>query len=164
MERPQKSAHLQDEKNFLGDLQNRTLPAVSFIKPLGPDNEHPGYATLLAASSTSPRSSMRSPRARIGKTPRSSSPTTKTADVTITSHRPDRSTVGDRIRVPTIIISPWARRHFVDHTQYETISILAFIEKRGTSKPLNARDAGASAHQRLRFHAAGPNLAFDPIH
>ncbi len=23
------------------------LPAVSFVKPLGPDNEHPGYAALL---------------------------------------------------------------------------------------------------------------------
>ena len=26
----------------------RRLPAVSFIKPLGVDNEHPGYASLLA--------------------------------------------------------------------------------------------------------------------
>ncbi len=24
------------------------LPSVSFIKPLGADNEHPGYASLLA--------------------------------------------------------------------------------------------------------------------
>jgi phospholipase C len=39
-------AHLQDEQNFLSDLANGTLPAVSFIKPLGPDNEHPGYAAL----------------------------------------------------------------------------------------------------------------------
>src|SRR5207244_13404006 len=37
-----KAAHLQDEKNFFNDLKNGGLPAVSFIKPLGPDNEHPG--------------------------------------------------------------------------------------------------------------------------
>src|SRR5262249_30599807 len=40
-------AHLQDETNFFQDLANGKLPAVSFIKPLGPDNEHPGYASLL---------------------------------------------------------------------------------------------------------------------
>src|SRR5262249_18191128 len=40
-------AHLQDEQVFFSDLVNGMLPAVSFIKPLGPDNEHPGYANLL---------------------------------------------------------------------------------------------------------------------
>jgi phospholipase C len=33
-------AHLQDETRFFTDLQNNTLPAVTFVKPLGPDNEH----------------------------------------------------------------------------------------------------------------------------
>jgi len=41
------AAHLQDENNFFQDLKHERLPAVSFIKPLGPDNEHPGYAGLL---------------------------------------------------------------------------------------------------------------------
>jgi acid phosphatase len=41
------AAHLQDENDFFLDLQNNTLPAVSFMKPLGPNNEHPGYADLL---------------------------------------------------------------------------------------------------------------------
>src|SRR5262249_1567288 len=40
-------AHLQDEQNFYNDLGSGNLPEVSFIKPLGPDNEHPGYASLL---------------------------------------------------------------------------------------------------------------------
>src|SRR5262249_29702756 len=40
-------AHLQDETNFFNDLANGNLPGVSFIKPLGPDNEHPGYASLI---------------------------------------------------------------------------------------------------------------------
>ena len=41
-----KAAHLQDETNFLADLHNNALPSVSFIKPLGEDNEHPGYSAL----------------------------------------------------------------------------------------------------------------------
>src|SRR5215813_13850184 len=37
------SSHLQDESQFLVDLQNNSLPAVVFVKPAGRDNEHPGY-------------------------------------------------------------------------------------------------------------------------
>ncbi|MEP2578690.1 MAG: alkaline phosphatase family protein, partial [Roseibium sp.] len=33
-------------------------------------------------------------------------------------------------RIPTVIISPFARKGFVDHTTYDTTSILAFISKR----------------------------------
>ena len=44
---PVSAAHLQDENDFLLDLSAAHLPAVVFIKALGPDNEHPGYAGLL---------------------------------------------------------------------------------------------------------------------
>ena len=41
------NARLQDEQTFFADLNSGKLPSVCFIKPLGPDNEHPGYAALL---------------------------------------------------------------------------------------------------------------------
>jgi phospholipase C len=37
---------------------------------------------------------------------------------------------GPGLRVPTLIISPFARRGFVDHTFYDTTSILKMIETR----------------------------------
>ncbi|MEQ8696244.1 MAG: alkaline phosphatase family protein, partial [Bauldia litoralis] len=37
---------------------------------------------------------------------------------------------GPGSRIPTVIISPFARKGFVDHTTYDTTSILAFISKR----------------------------------
>jgi phospholipase C len=46
--------------------------------------------------------------------------------------------------VPGIIISPFARRSYVDHTQYETVSILSFIEKRWHLSPLADRDRNAN--------------------
>ena len=52
--------------------------------------------------------------------------------------------------MPTIVISPWAKQHFVDHTQYETVSILAFIEKRWGLATLTSRDA---AQADLSTHA-----------
>jgi phospholipase C len=44
---PVSAAHLQDENMFFADLTNESLLSVVFIKPLGPNNEHPGYASLL---------------------------------------------------------------------------------------------------------------------
>src|SRR5262249_12060327 len=41
------SKHLEDETNFFNDVASGNLPAVTFVKPLGPDNEHPGYTDLL---------------------------------------------------------------------------------------------------------------------
>ena len=45
--------------------------------------------------------------------------------------------------MPTIVISPFAHKGFIDHTQYDTTSILKLIEDRYGLPPLNARDAGA---------------------
>ena len=56
--------------------------------------------------------------------------------------------VGDRwgpgTRVPAIIISPYAKRAVVDHTIYDTTSILRFIEWRWNLPPLGTRDAAAN--------------------
>src|SRR6185436_18191063 len=38
-------AHLQDEVKFLAAAENGKLPTVSFVKPYGAENEHPGYAS-----------------------------------------------------------------------------------------------------------------------
>ncbi len=140
-----KSAHLQDETNFLADLHNNQLPAVSFIKPLGPDNEHPGYASLVQGQQHV-ASLIQAVQ---------SSPYWKNTAIVITYDEnggrwdhvsppapADRWGVGTR--VPAIVISPWAKHGFVDHTQYETVSILAFIEKIYGLQPLSTRDAAAN--------------------
>ena len=43
---------------------------------------------------------------------------------------------GPGTRIPTLIISPYARRGFVDHTRYDTTSIIQFITRRFGSQPL----------------------------
>ena len=57
--------HLKDETAFLSAARKGTLPAVSFVKPYGAENEHPGYASepdgsdhlvdLLKAATTGPQ-------------------------------------------------------------------------------------------------------------
>jgi phospholipase C len=44
---PGRGQHLKDEQDFVRAVQANRLPAVAFVKPLGPDNEHPGYASVL---------------------------------------------------------------------------------------------------------------------
>jgi len=56
--------------------------------------------------------------------------------------RPDAYGCGTR--VPALLISPWARRGFIDHRIADTTSLLALIEARFNLKALQPRDAAAS--------------------
>jgi len=51
---------------------------------------------------------------------------------------------GPGTRVPAIIVSPFAKKHFVDHTQYDTTAILKLIETRWGLAPLGTPDAAAN--------------------
>jgi len=51
---------------------------------------------------------------------------------------------GPGTRVPTIVISPWAKKGYVDSTVYETSSITALVEHRWSLAPLGTRDANAA--------------------
>jgi phospholipase C len=46
-------------------------------------------------------------------------------------------------RVPLVVISPWARKHFVSHRVFDHTSILRFIEARWELPALTRRDANA---------------------
>jgi len=142
---PVSAAHLQDENDFFLDLQGERLPAVSFIKPLGPDNEHPGYAGLLRGQ--------QHVADLVNAVKHSDYWENTLIVVTYDEHggRWDHVTPpvtgiwGNGSRVPGIIIGPLARRHFVDHTQYSTLSILKTIEERFGLEPLNSLDAQANS-------------------
>lgn len=142
--KPAKQQHLKDETDFTAALQSGSLPAVSFVKPLGADNEHPGYTSLQRGQQHV---------AELVNAVRNSKYWKDTAIVITYDENGGRwdhvaPPMGDRwgpgTRVPAVIVSPYARRHFVDHTQYETISILRFIEHRWGLPALGSRDAAAA--------------------
>jgi phospholipase C len=141
---PLSAAHLQDEKNFFKDLKEERLPAVSFIKPLGPDNEHPGYAGLLRGQ--------QHVADLVDAVKHSEYWEDTLIVVTYDEHGgrwdhvspPVTGIWGDGTRVPAIIIGPLAKRRYVDHTQYDTLSILKTIELRFGLQPLSSLDAEAT--------------------
>ncbi|MDD5211587.1 MAG: alkaline phosphatase family protein, partial [Sulfuricurvum sp.] len=51
---------------------------------------------------------------------------------------------GPGTRIPAIIISPYSKRGFIDHTPYDTTSILKLIEHRYELKALSDRDKNAN--------------------
>jgi phospholipase C len=57
---------------------------------------------------------------------------------------PSNDSYGLGIRVPLLVISPYAKTGAVSHTQYELSSILKFIEERFGLPALTARDAAAN--------------------
>jgi len=50
---------------------------------------------------------------------------------------------GPGSRIPAIIISPFARRGYIDHTQYDTTSIIKLITRRFDLEPLPGVRPGA---------------------
>jgi len=50
---------------------------------------------------------------------------------------------GPGTRIPAIIVSPFARKGFVDSTSYDTTSIIRFITRRFELEPLPGARAGA---------------------
>ncbi len=139
-----KREYLKDENDFLKNAKAGTLPSVSFVKPLGVNNEHPGYSNVITGESHA----VELINAVLN------GPNGKDAVIILTYDEnggfwdhvapPVIDKWGPGVRVPAIVISPFAKKGYVDHTQYETISILAFIEKRWGLKPLNSRDAHAN--------------------
>ena len=141
-------AHLQDETKFQAAVANGTLPTVSFVKPYGAENEHPGYA-----SETSGSSHLVSLLQQIAAGPGADSTL-----VVVTydefggqwDHVPPPGQGGTRgvhdawgpgTRIPALILSTSMRRSGVDHTVYDTTSILAMIERSFHLAPLSSRDA-----------------------
>jgi len=140
---PGRKEHLKDESDFMDAAKKGTLPAVSFVKPIGLENEHPGESTVK----TGEGHAVELINAVLN------GPNGKDVVIILTYDEnggfwdhvapPKIDNWGPGTRVPALIISPFAKKGYVDHTSYETVSILAFIEKRWGLQPLNDRDKKA---------------------
>lgn len=136
--------HLFDLDQFYVDLSKGSLPAVSFIRSLDRYSQHPGAGLLLDGLNWCAD--------LIEKIQKSAA--WKECAIIVTydenggrwdhANPPEVDQFGPATRVPAIIISPFAKKGFIDHTQYETVSILKFIEERWGLPSLSTRDAAAN--------------------
>ena len=151
-----RAAHLRDEQEFMqlaeGSSKTCQLKPVSFIKPFGLENEHPGYASEPDGSSHLvnllkgiDNSACRKDTMVVvtydefgGQWDHVSPPGQGGAPGAADQWGPGT-------RIPALIVTPRLRGNFVvDHTQYDTTSILATIEHRFGLLPLSTRDAAVN--------------------
>jgi len=160
----QLSEHVQNTQRFISAIQSADLPAVSWIIPgswvpptypieckiqertppyLGDPSEHPparsdcgmDYVSYLVNQVMQ-------------------SPYWQSSAIIITwddyggfyDHvpPPQVDAFGEGFRIPTLVISPWAKHGFIDHTQYEFASLLRLAEDNFNLPSLGVRDVSAN--------------------
>jgi acid phosphatase len=144
-----RTTHLKDYDDLVADIQAGTLPQVVFYKPEGDLNQHSGYASVLAGDQH-----IADLVAKL-----EASPQFEHMVIVITYDEnggwwdhvapPTGDKLGPSMRIPAIVISPYAKTGTVDHTQYDTASILRLIARRFDLAALpgvSARDAALVSH------------------
>ncbi|MFM2068060.1 MAG: hypothetical protein RLZZ584_2969 [Pseudomonadota bacterium] len=135
-----RAEHLKDGADLLADIDAGKLPAVSFYKPAGRYTQHPSYTDVKSGDEH-----MADILARLR-----ASPQWPDMLVVLTYDEnggywdhvapPAGPGWGDRFgpgtRIPALLIGPHVKRGFVDHTTYDTTSILKFITQRWGLEPL----------------------------
>jgi acid phosphatase len=144
-----RAAILKDYNALLADAAAGRLPAVAFYKPQGNLNQHPGYASVaegdahIAGVIAKLRASKQGPHMVIVIT------YDEFGGAWDHVAPPHADLLGPGTRIPALIVSPFAKRGTVDHTQYDTASILRLITRRfdlGVLPGLTLRDRELAAH------------------
>jgi len=145
----ERASHLKDRVDLEADIAAGRLPQVVFYKPQGNLNQHPGYASIADGD------------AHIADllTRLEAGPQWKHMVIVITYDEygggwdhvkpPKGDLLGPGARIPALVVSPLAKRGTVDHTPYDTASILRLITRRFDLQPLPgvvARDRALSDH------------------
>jgi acid phosphatase len=138
-----RATYLKDYNDMLAAITAGTLPAVSFYKPQGNLNEHPGYTDVASGDQH-----IADVVAKI-----QASPLWNSTVIIITYDEnggywdhvapPKGDRWGPGTRIPAIVVSPLAKKGFVDSTPYDTTSIIKLITRRFGLEPLPGARAGA---------------------
>ena len=143
-----RAQHLKDGgmngAGFIAAVDAGKLPQVTLYKPQGNLNEHAGYADALSGDAH-----IADVIAHLEKSkqwPHMLVIVTYDENGGLWDHvaPPKADRWGPGSRVPALIVSPFAKKGFVDHTPYDTTSILRFITRRfdlQTLPGIAARDA-----------------------
>lgn len=163
--------HLRDEAEFIQAAHNGTLKAVSFVKPLGEENEHPGYTgenqgsnhlvDLIEAVVNGPNGHDTliivtydefggawdhvppPPFNRRGDARGFGFDRDDDRDGRRGDGKAPSDQWGPGTRVPALLVAKRFRQSGVDHADHDTTSILKLIEERFHLQPLGSRDGKA---------------------
>jgi phospholipase C len=132
--------NIQGLSEFYSDLQNGTLPAVSFIKPDDILDGHPGSSIplLFEAFTRKVVTSVQAQNALWQHTAIFIT-TDESGGLYDSGYIQHIDFFGDGPRIALIAVSPYARPGYVDHTYGDHASLLKFVEKNWGLKPVSSR-------------------------
>jgi phospholipase C len=148
-----RQAHLRDEQEFIdlanGSTSHCDLKPVSFVKPIGQENEHPGYASTPVGSShlvdllsSIENSACKENTMVIVTYDEFGGQWDHVSPPGMGGNTGPHDQWGPGTRIPALVLGPHLKGPFVvDHTQYDTTSILRTIEQRYDLAPVATRDA-----------------------
>jgi len=165
MKNPSEEAKLQNYAAFLSDLKNNTLPAVSFVRPFESLAGHPADSTAslyeqfiqqLIFSVQANRSIWDSTAIFI------------TVDEGGGYYDSGKIQIldffGDGTRIPFLAVSPYAKKGFVDHTYYDHVSVLKFIERNWGLPKISSRSRDKPRRRWLYSgQRSGHRRPYEPV-
>jgi len=137
------ASNVVPDTQFVTDAQSGNLPAFSWLVTATANSDHPPYSVCVGENWT-----VEQVNAVM------QGPDWNATVIFLTwddpggfyDHvpPPKLDVYGLGVRVPLLIISPYAKSGYISHTQYEFSSVLAFVEARYGLPPLTTRDAVAN--------------------
>jgi phospholipase C len=140
---PHVKTHFVPRTDFFGDAKNGTLPNLSWIIPTAGDSDHPGASSITVGQQwvASVVDALES------------SPEWNSTVLFISWDEyggfydqvapPYLNAVSSGFRVPLLVVGPWVRQGYIDHTQMVFDSVLHLMEERFNLSCLGALDCNA---------------------
>ena len=154
---PNLSANLKGLFSFYTDVNNGNLPEVSFVVPKNLSSGHPGYSAPYAYEAF---------LSDLVTKVQASSQWASTAIVITTDEGggyfdsgfiQNIDFFGDGPRIPLVVVSPYAKKGYVDHTYQDHASVLKFIETNWGLPTLSSR-----SRDNLPNPISNPNNPYRP--
>jgi len=146
-----RTAHLKDTADLFNDIENGTLPSVSFAKPDGLLDGHPQTSKLGLFEAY-----LANMLHRLDANPKLKAKTAVFVAFDETGGYYDSGLIqpldffGDGPRIPFIVVSEFSRGGKISHTYAYHVSILKFIERNWHLKPLTERSRDNLPNPKVR--------------
>ena len=135
-----RTTHIQDTTDLYSDIQNGTLPAVSFVKPSGLVDGHPSSSKLNLFEGFTKK---------IVDAVKDNPSLWKDTAIFVTfdegggyydsGYVQPLDFFGDGTRIPLLVVSPYTKAGHIAHDYSDHVSILKFIERNWNLEPVTHR-------------------------
>jgi phospholipase C len=153
-----RTTHLKDTSDLYADIQNTTLPAVSFVKPSGLVDGHPESSKLdLFEGFTKKLVEAVQANPKLWANTAIFITFDEGGGYYDSGYVQPLDFFGDGTRIPLILVSKYAKAGYVSHDYTDHVSLLKFIERNFFVSPISSR-----SRDNLPNPTTAPGSAYVP--